>query len=366
MAVPPPHLVACIASHGWGHLSQTIPIVAALRARRPGLRVTVRTGLDATLVRERFAAADVPLERVEHDGTEFGFAMRDALTIDDETSLARYGALHAARDAHLDAQRDALRALGPDVLLANVGWLPIAAAASLRVPAFGVCSLNWADLLEARHPGRADVAEIVAWMRDAYRRADALFALEPGMPFDAYPNRVRVAPIARTGVARPGALRAALGAPPDARVMLVAFGGIPLPIDTRAWRLPAGWHAVASFPGAADAPGVRPFDALGWPYLDVLASVDALVAKPGYGTFAEAGFASRDTLAVPRDDWPESPHLVDWLARHARVATIGMDAVRAGRFGDGLAELASRPARAPATGDGAAAIADAIAARLGG
>jgi hypothetical protein len=39
-------------------------------------------------------------------------------------------------------------------------------------------------------------------------------------------------------------------------------------------------------------------------YIDLLASCDLLVAKPGYGTFAEAGFASRDTLAVPRDTPP--------------------------------------------------------------
>ncbi len=361
-----PHLVACVASHGWGHLAQTIPMVAALRARRPGLRTTVRTGLPPALVRARFGEAGLPEPEVVADDTEFGFAMRDALGIDDEASLARYRRLHAERDVRLDAERDALRALRPDAVLANIGWLPIAAAASLGVPAFGACSLNWADVLEARHPGRPDVAPIVAWMRDAYRRADALFALEPGMPFDAYPNRVGVAPIARRGRARRDALRAALGAAPDARVLMAAFGGIPMRIDTRGWYLPAGWHAVVSFDGAVDTATVRTLRSLGWPYLDVLASVDVLAAKPGYGTFAEAGFAGRDALVVPRDDWPESPHLVGWLARHARVAPIGIDAVRAGAFDGPLRGLAAQPVREPARGDGAAAIAAAIDARLGG
>ncbi len=365
MAGAAPHLVASVASHGWGHLSQTIPIVAALAARRPSLRTTVRTGLPAPLVRERFAAAGLPEPAVETDDTEFGFMMRDALTIDDDASLARYRVLHDTRVARLGIERDALRALRPDAVLANVGWLPIAAAASLGVPAFGACSLNWADLLEARYPTHADVAAIVSWMRDAYRQADALFALEPGMPFDGYPNRVRVASLARLGTSRRDALRAALGAPPDARVMLVAFGGIPMAIDTRAWRLPTGWRAVASFDGAHDAASVRRFETLGWPYPDLLASVDLLVAKPGYGTFAEAGFAGRDTLVVPRDDWPESPYLVDWLGRHARIARLGLDTLRAGRFDDALAALAAQPARPPARGDGAAEIAEAIDARLG-
>lgn len=358
-----PHLVVCVASHGWGHLSQTVPIVAALQARRPTLRVTVRTGLPAALVRTRFAAAGVAAE-VLSDDTEFGFVMHDALHIDDAASLARYRALHAERDARLRDERAVLRALRADAVFANIGWLPLAAAASLGVPAFGACSLNWADVLEARHPGRADVAAVVDWMRESYRSADALFALEPGMPFDAYPNRVHAAPIARLGRARPQALRAALDAPSSARVLLVAFGGLPLRIDTRDWRLPPGWHVVASFDGARDAPGVRRFDALGWPYGDVLASADALLAKPGYGTFAEAGFAGRDTLFVPRDDWPESPYLVEWLARHARVAPIGLEAVRRGAFGEALDRLADLPPRGPAGGDGASQVAAAIDARL--
>jgi hypothetical protein len=137
-------------------------------------------------------------------------------------------------------------------------------------------------------------------------------------------------------------------------------------IDTRGWYLPAGWHAVVSFDGAVDTATVRTLRSLGWPYLDVLASVDVLAAKPGYGTFAEAGFAGRDALVVPRDDWPESPHLVGWLARHARVAPIGIDAVRAGAFDGPLRGLAAQPVREPARGDGAAAIAAAIDARLGG
>jgi hypothetical protein len=363
--MPGPHLVLCVASHGWGHLSQSVPIARALHARIPGLRTTVRTGLPAAVVRARFAEAGLPEPALSHDDTEFGFVMRDALSIDDETSLARYRALFAERDARTARERDALRALGADAVLANVGWLPIAAGASLGLPAFGACSLNWADLLAARHPDRAEVEPIVAWMTEAYARADALFALQPGMPFERFANRVAAAPMARVGAARRAALRVALGVAADARVVLMAFGGLPMPLDTGSWKLPEGWHAIVFAQGARDGPATTAGAALDWPFADLLASVDLLVAKPGYGTFAEAGFVSRDTLVVPRDDWPESPYLVDWLARHARVATLALADLRAGRIAEAVAALEARPRRAAASGDGALAIAETIAARLG-
>ncbi|MFM1989141.1 MAG: hypothetical protein RJA99_2098 [Pseudomonadota bacterium] len=361
-----PHLVAAVASHGWGHLSQTIPIVAALRARVPGLRTTVRTGLPAPLVRARFAAAGLPAPGVAPDDVEFGFTMRDALTVDGAASLARYRGLLAERHERLAREVDALRALRADLVLANVGWLPIAAGAALGLPAFGACSLNWADLVAARWPDDADAAAVVDWMVAGYDRADALFALEPGMPFERFANRVRVPPVVKPPVpGRRDALRAALGVERDARVAMLAFGGLPLHVDTTAWRLPEGVAAVVMAEGGTDASRVRTGASLGWSYADVLASCDLLVAKPGYGTFAEAGFAARDTAYVPRDDWPEAPHLVDWLARHARVARVSLEAVRAGRFDAALAEIDAQPARRSATGDGAAVIADAIGARLG-
>ena len=355
----PIHLLVCISSHGWGHLSQTVPIVAALRSLVPGLRITVRTGLDADVVRERFRVVGQPAPDVLPDRSDFGFEMHDAITIDDQRSMARYAALHADA-AWLDRERDSLRALGVDAVIANVGYMPLAAAASLGLPSFGVSSLNWADVLASRAHGRADVMAIAESMRQAYSKADRLFALVPGMPFDGFERRVRAAPIARRGRADRAGLRKALGVPAAQRIMMVAFGGLPMAFDTARWQLPAGWSAVMLTQATVETPTVIAAERLGWDYIDLLASCDLLVAKPGYGTFAEAGFASRDTLAVPRDDWPEAPWLIDWLAHHARCATIALPDLRAGRFEACLAAIARQPARVAADGDGAAEIADQI------
>lgn len=359
------HLLVCISSHGWGHLAQTVPIVGALRSRLPDLRITVRTGLDADIVRERFRVLGQPAPDVRPDRSDFGFEMHDAITIDDERSIARYAALHA--DATwLDRERDSLRALGVDAVIANIAYIPLAAAVSLGLPAFGVSSLNWADLLASRAHGRADVMAIAGSMRQAYAKADRLFALVPGMPFDGFERRLRAAPIARRGRADRAGLRKALGVAATQRIMMVAFGGLPMAFDTARWQLPEGWSAVMLTTGTVETPTVIAAERLGWEYIDLLASCDLLVAKPGYGTFAEAGFASRDTLVVPRDDWPEAPWLIDWLAQHARCATIALPDLRAGRFEAGLSALAMQPARLAADGDGATEIADQIVSIIAG
>jgi hypothetical protein len=355
------HLVFCVTSHGYGHLSQSAPIVAALRARLPGLRVTVRTGLPEPLVRERMGA-DVAV--IPND-TDFGFEMRDALTVDDDASLARYAALHADAGRWRDAERSLLTGLRADLVFANIGYAPIEAAASLGIPAFGACSLNWASLLEQRYPGRPDVRPIAASIRAAYGRATALFELAPGMPFDGFDNVVPIEPIGRLGAARRDELLRRLGLAQATRLLLVAFGGTPMPLRTGDWRLPEGWAALVFADAVDESERVRSAESIGWSFVDLLASCDVVVAKPGYGTFTEAGFAGRDTLVVPREGWPESAYLVDWLSRHARCASLPADRLRAGDFDAALAELAAQPPRPPARGDGAARIAEAVATRLG-
>ena len=295
-----------------------------------------------------------------HADDDFGFEMRDALTVDDAATVARYLALHRDLPARIEREREALRALHVDAVLSNVGYLPIAAARSLGLPAFAACSLNWASLLQERYlrqGGRyADAMRpVVATIRDAYAAASGRFALEPGMPFDGMGDATRIDPVGRTGVDRRDALRALLGLPREMRLLLVGFGGVPMALDTRRWQLPHGWAALVF------AAGAPPAAVAAWPFADLVASCDVLVAKPGYGTFVVAGRVGRDTLVVPREGWAESPWLMAWLARHARLETLSLEALRHGEFEPALQALASQPGRPVAIGDGAAQLAEAIA-----
>jgi hypothetical protein len=358
------HLLACVTGHGWGHLAQTVPIVAALRARLPVLRVTVRTGLAADRVRSRFVAAELDAPEVVGDDTDFGFEMHDALTVDLPRSLARYERLYADEAAWQARLARSIDALAPDAVLSNVGPMPLAAAAQVGVPAFAASSLNWASLLEALCPAEPRARAVAARMRAGYGCARAVFALQPCLPFDGFERVCPVAPIARRGRARRAELAAALGLAAGTRVMTVAFGGLPMAVSTAAWRLAPDWAAVVFLADAVEVRGVIDGERLGWPFIDLLASTDLLVAKPGYGTFAEAGFQGVDTLVVPRDAWPESPWLQRWLAQHARTAPLPPADLRAGRFAEAIASIDAQPRRVPAHGDGAAQVAEAILAAL--
>jgi hypothetical protein len=89
-------------------------------------------------------------------------------------------------------------------------------------------------------------------------------------------------------------------------------------------------------------------------FIDVLASCDAVLTKPGYGTYAEAVCNGIPILTLARPDWPETPYLNAWARRYGRLAEISAVQFETGCFMEALEGLWSRPAAPPVEAAGVA------------
>jgi hypothetical protein len=343
------HLLASISAHGFGHLAQSAPVLNALRRQCPALRLTVASTLPEARLRQRIEGDF----RIEARALDIGFLMRDAFHVDLGASAAAYRALHADWDTQVAATTAWLAAQQPDLLLCNAAYLPLAAAARLGLPAFGMSSLNWADLFAHLYAGEAWAAAIHAQMLQAYRAATAFIKLTPGMAMPDLPRGVWAGPVASLGRPRRDELRARLQIRAGERIVLIAFGGIdtrlPLerwPFDRGArWLVPAAWGVTHA--------RVAAIEALDWPFSDLLASVDALIGKPGYGSFVEAACHGTPMLYAARSDWPEQEPLVRWLQAHGRAAEVSAETLRRGDLAGALQALWSQTARPPPLPTGA-------------
>ena len=121
------------------------------------------------------------------------------------------------------------------------------------------------------------------------------------------PRALDVGPIARLYPKDQATLRCRLGVKDDRPLVLVQFGGFPgldplrqCPISSTVLWL------TADFPWES-RPDIRSLAAHGLAVSDALGACDAMIAKPGYGTFAEAACNAIPVLYVSRSDWPEEP-----------------------------------------------------------
>lgn len=347
-----------ISSHGFGHLAIAAPVLNALAEAEPELQLTVRSGLPPAKLRQRIRP---PFELLAA-ASDFGYVMIDATRIDRDASAAAYRQAHAGWAQRVAAEADFLAGLRPDLVLTNVSYLPLAGAAQAGIPAASLCSLNWADLFAHFFAAEPWAAPIHAEMLAAYRSAAAFLRVTPGMAMEMLGNVRPVGPVAAVG------RRHDLGLG-EQRAVLVAMGGIAhrLPVDDWPrrpgirWLLPAAWACRHT-----DALVAEDF---GLGFTDLLCSVDAVLTKPGYGTFTEAAANGTPVLYQRRDDWPEQDCLIDWLQRHGRCREIGAERLAHGDFAADLEALWAQPARPAPTLDGAmqaAALLRALAAKPAG
>lgn len=350
------HLFVDISAHGLGHLAQTAPLLNALADSRP-LRLTIRSGLTQEQLARRIRAPFTHL----HTASDFGFAMHDALNVDVEASAERYRDAYADWPQRVDNEAGLLGQLAPDLVFSNVSPLPLAGAAAAGIPAVVMCSLNWADLFAHYYTGEDWAVPIHAAMQAAYAGAEHFLRLTPGMPMSGLPNVLDLAPVSfyahtpPTITRREAAQR--LGLPQDRRWLLLALGGIAHRLPVESWPelpgtqllVPADWNTVPRH-------DITPYHDAGLPFSDLLPVVDAVLGKPGYGTFVEAACCGLPVLYLQRPDWPEAEYLEHWLHRNTRAAVIPPAAGISGELAATLDTLlcSAAPPRPAASGSEAA------------
>jgi hypothetical protein len=343
------HLFVDISSHGFGHFAITAPVLNSLAEICPDLRLTVRSGLPLEKLRQRI----VPAFKHIAASSDFGYVMHDALHIDLAATAPAYRAAHADWPARVAAEAAFLADLQPDVVLGNVSYLPLAGAAQAGIPALAICSLNWAELF-AHFYGHEDWAPpIHAQMLAAYRAAQQFIRITPAMTMADLANSTSVGPVASLG------RRHDLGLHGD-KAVLIALGGIAhhLPVDH--WpRLPGIRWLVAGH-WRCTHPDAIAYEDFSLSFTDLLCSVDAIVTKPGYGTFTEAACNGTAVLYQRREDWPEQDCLIDWLHRHGRCREIGGDDLEAGNIAPALAALWAQAETIRPLPDGARSAAELI------
>ena len=330
-----PHLLVALSAHGYGHISQTAPVVNRLRALRPSLKLTIASHAPRALLQRQFHG-EWQLAPMEND---IGMVMSSAFDVQCAASAAAYRNLHRNWPQAVERNAQALRALAPDLLLANVPYLPLAAAAHAGIPAVAMSSLNWADLYQHYCAELPEAQLIHAQILAAYNSAAYFLRLKPSMPMNTLLRPRSIGVVANIGQTQRARICQELGLDSSTKLVLVTLGGIDTHMNIQHWPqlpgihwlLPAAWQ-----PNRRDTTSAESLDI---PFADLISSCDALVGKPGYGTFSEAACNATPMLYVTRGDWPEEPYLVDWLEQHARCRQLQRDKFERGELAEALTQL---------------------------
>ncbi len=365
-----PVVVFTISGHGFGHASRQTEIMHTLHRTRPDVAIGIRTSVPQWF----FARAlDFPFSfrTVEVDT---GVVQVDSLQVDVGASIASAAAFHGTFDERVDAEARALTDMGADLVVGDIPPLACAAAARAGIPAIAVGNFTW-DWIYDGYPETAALApDLVPRLRDAYSHATAAWRLPLHGGFGAFESVVDVPLVARRSARAAGDIRRQLGLPRSRVLALFAFGRYGIGnVDWSAVARMKRYHVVfTTGPHAPGGPEGDLFTTLdeghmasrGVAFEDLVAAVDVVVTKPGYGMIAECAANDTAMLYTSRGRFPEYEVLVAGLPALARAEFISGDDLFAGRWDLHLRRLLARPRPEPPAADGARVIADALAAQL--
>lgn len=316
------HLAFYVSAHGLGHATRSRSVIGELLGR---FRVTVVSSIEANFfgppqsgLRGRCLAADV------------GMVQRDPIHVDLAASLEKNLDFLSGWERRRQAEREFLQAQGVDLVVSDSAALPLQAAADLGLPGLALASFGWHHIYQPYARSDPRWEPLVEACSRAYSRATALLQYPLSRPILEIQERIPVGL-----VARPGRRQALPGGAPR---VLLALPGVDYDRD-RAHSL--SWTVLTpSFPGIS--------------FVDLVASVDVVLAKPGFGIVSDCLVHGCPLVFVPRPDFAESEWLEPAIQSQLPSARLSLEDFQRGNWLEALEKASSAPKTGPPPLDGGA------------
>lgn len=336
-----PLIWAAISAHGFGHAAQVVPVLNALHRLVPHLRVVLRTRVPEPFFRNRLT---VPWD-IRPAQQDIGCIQNGPLAIDVDSTWRAHHQFHLAWDDRLQAEVEAMREARPDIILANTPYLAVEAGMRAGIPTIALASLTW-DLILSEFPVPPDIdgQALLQSIRRAYAHADHALRIMPAPTMDIFRHLQDIGPICEPGSSARRQLSTQLQLAPGERTVLVGFGGIPLeslPFETL--RPLSGYRFLFDGPIPPHTPRFISTKSLSVSFRDLLASVDLIMTKPGYGILLEAVTLRAPLVYVRRYQFADEQPLVEYLHRHGRGVELAQDDFASGRWRTALDAAAALP-----------------------
>jgi hypothetical protein len=336
-----PIIWCAISGHGYGHAAQVGPVLNALGALIPDLTAILRTTVPAAFFQDRLTI-EWELSPAQQD---IGCIQDGPLMIDVDATWAAHRRFHDTWAARLSREVTAMQAASPSIVIADTPYLAIEAGVRARIPTIALANFTW-DLVLKEYCCDSDFAQqqLIQRIRESYAKADKALRITPAPTIDAFSTMIDIAPIASPNSPERARLASALSLTAKERTVLVGFGGIPLtslPLEQME-QLPH-YRFLIDGPVPSGYSHIHSIETLPLSFKTLMASVDIIMTKPGYGTIVEAVAVQQPVVYVRRYNFADERQLVDYLNHYGRGVELSFDDFIGGRWDTALRRASESP-----------------------
>ncbi|MBM3130112.1 MAG: hypothetical protein FJ009_15995 [Chloroflexi bacterium] len=349
-----------ISPHGFGHAARAAATMNALAAQDPALHFEI-----FTRVPRWFFADSLRAPFTYHSClTDVGLAQADALNENIPQTLKRLREFFPLDQSLISNLAQRVTRLKCRAVICDIAPLGIAVARAANVPSILIENFTWDWIYAGYTRDDARFQKFVAYLRGVFRAADYHIQTEPVCAPRAC-DRV-ACPVAREPRTSAREIRAQLGIPARARVVLITMGGTPSAQEHASLvRLTQMARAHFVVPGNHRRAEKRDNLLLlpqrsAFYHPDLVHASDAVIGKAGYSTVAEAYRAGIPFGYIARAKFREAKTLARFIESEMGGFEISAAAFESGHWLARLDDLLAMPRRARRDPNGATQIAEFI------
>jgi L-arabinokinase len=339
-----------ITAHGYGHGVRSGDIIRALNRLHPEVAVHVVSELPPSFLRNRIGSDEIPVRAASFD---IGMVQLDSIRADVSATLEKATALYDARERLVDGEVAFLKGRDIRLVVADIPSIPLEAAARAGVARIAVGNFSWDWIYSEFLADNSQWENIVEMFRSQYAKTDLLLRLPFHDEMTAFPRKEDIPPVASPGTPCRGKIAHLTGCDSAKKWVLLSFTTLDWNEEALArvermtdyeflTVLPLRWnrgnlHAVSR-------------EAVSFP--DVLASVDTVVSKPGFGILSDCIVNRKPLVYAERTNFWEYPILEAAIRRYLKHVHIPADDLYRGDLAKSLraVEIAPEPEESLPTG----------------
>jgi hypothetical protein len=341
-----------ITPHGFGHAVRSLEVIRHLLGSDAALQIIVVSDIPEFLVKQCVGRA-LPFRKKRLD---VGLVQKDSVSFGLEDTKRALGLLLQNHDTLVDEEIRFFREEAIQGIVSDIAFLPFYAAFQHAIPGIGVGNFTWDWIYQSYAQFDHSWQPLIAWIREGYRRCSLLLQLPMHGDCSSCPNIRDVPLVARKARRTPSETLEFLESDPQKQNYLISFSELNL-TDSALERLEEIDGATFFFkhPLKFQFANGQCLDAFDLSYPDVVAAMDGVITKPGYGIVSDCLAQGTPIVYTDRGAFPEYDILVREIRRHLANAYLPSHDLYAGFWEGALREVASQARRYPGLRDDGAA-----------
>jgi hypothetical protein len=330
-----------ISAHGYGHGTRSCSIIRAIQRLYPQISVHIVSRLPASFLSNRIGALRIPIRSESFDT---GMVQLDSIRVNVGATLSKVEQLYSQREDLVIQETNFLKENDIGLVVVDIPGIPIEAAAARGIPCLAVGNFAWDwiySAYEQQDPRWKSMADI---FRAEYAQTDLLLRLPFCEGMSSFPHIEDIPLVASPGECRREEIASLTGCDPNKKWMLLSF--TTLEWDDRALDRVEQLEEYEFFsvhPLIWQRRNIHTLDRESVDFSSVVASVDAVISKPGFGILSDCVVNRKPLIYADRSDFAEYAVLEPAVRRYLKHLHIPAEDLYQGNLGHSLENLWGRP-----------------------